>query len=216
MKYLAGILVLMLVVPVSANLLVNGDFETGDTTGWNVATFWTPGWGTAPPVLDAKTGIGTFGGLGIPHEGSYALAADISGHANYHVGAYQTVDTVPGVEYVVDGWFAGGIESSNDTAWWEVKVSPGMTSDPDAAGTVIAKKERANAQPGPHLEFQESFSNTFVASDTQTTLFLKWGRAESADWKISAAGFDALSVTPEPASLALLGLGGLVLLRRRR
>jgi hypothetical protein len=214
MRILIGLVVLAVAVPASANLLTNGGFEDG-TNAWTIATFWHAGWGSDAPVLSPKNApLGTFGGLGIPHEGAFSLATDISGHANFHVGAYQTVATVPGVTYTVSGWFAGGVEStSSDTNWWEILAAHGTTSNPDAAGTVIAKKERAAGGEG--MSFQESFSNTFVAEQTTTTLFLKWGASSSADWRIRAAAFDSLSIVPEPAALGLLVLG-LPLLRRRR
>lgn len=207
----AGLTALAVAMPASANLLTNGSFEDG-TNGWTTATFWSPGWGTPAPPLESKTSLGTFGGFGGPQDGSHYLAGDVSGHANYHVGAYQTFATVPGQIYTVSGWYAGGVEASNDTGWWEVKIAHGTTSDPDADGVVIAKQERSNGQ---YFDFAENFSNTFTAQDTTTTLFLKWGRAESADWKISGAAFDNLSVVPEPATLALLALG-LPMLRRRK
>lgn len=212
MRILVGLVVLAVAVPASANLLTNGGFEDG-TNGWTIATFWWAGWGTGAPVLHTSTGYGTFGGAS-PVEGSYFLGMDNSGHGNFHVGAYQTVNTVPGTTYTVSGWFSGGIEkTTGDTCWWEVRAAHGTTSDPDAAGTIIAKKERAAGGGG--MSFQENFSNTFVAEQTTTTLFLKWGRAASADWAIEAAAFDNLSIVPEPATLALLILG-LPLLRRRR
>jgi len=198
----------------AANLLTNGSFEDG-MNGWTKATFYWAGWGTGAPAINSITGLGTFGGFGGPQDGSRYAGFDISGHANYHVGAYQTFATEVGQTYDVTGWFAGGREAANDSMWWEIKVSPGMTSDPDAAGTLIAKREVGPNDPW--FSFTEDFAGQFVATDSMTTVFLKVGRVQSADWKISAAVFDNLKVelVPEPAA-ALLLLAGLPLLRRRR
>ncbi|MEJ5298327.1 MAG: PEP-CTERM sorting domain-containing protein [Armatimonadota bacterium] len=214
---------LLVATSASANLLVNGDFEDdnfgipGWVPGWTIATFWWPGWGSQPPMLDRKTGYSTFTGTGIPFSGNYFLATDIAGHANYHVGAYQTFNVTPGATYLVTGGFMGGVQQSNDTAWWEVKVADGTTTDPDAPGTVIAKKERPAGQG--FFQFREEFSGTFTANASTATIFLKWGRAQSADWVISAGGFDNLVVVPEPASIlalasGLAGMAGLALRRR--
>ncbi len=214
---------LLVATSASANLLVNGDFEDDNfgipnwVPGWTIATFWHPGWGTGAPMLDRKTGYSTFTGTGIPFSGNYFLATDTMGHGNFHVGAYQSFNVTPGATYLVTGGFMGGVQASNDNAWWEVKVADGTTTDPDAPGTIIAQKVRPAGEG--FFQFREEFSGTFTAGANTATIFLKWGRAQSADYVISAAGFDNLVVVPEPASIlalasGLAGMAGLALRRR--
>lgn len=212
-------------VTANANLLVNGDFEDdtfgipGFVPGWTTASFWDPGWGTGAPMLEVKTGLGIFGDVGNPFSGTHSLSKDVMGHGNFHVGAYQTFATAPGTMYSVTGGFAGGRQTANDTGWWEVRVANGTTTDPDAAGTVIAKKEAA---PGAQeMAFRETFANTFVATDVTSTIFVKWGRAQSADYIFSAGNFDNLvvEVVPEPGSMlalasGLAGMAGLILRKK--
>ena len=211
-----------------ANLLLNGGFEednwgmSGYLPSWTSAVFFypSPPWGTQAPVLSKIPSYGIFVGTGVPFEGSYFAGTDFGGHANFHVGLYQTFATTPGASYLVSGAFMGGVEDSNDNAWWEVKIAHGTTADPDAPGDVIAKKERLAGAGG--FSFRETFGPVmFTATDTTSTMFLKWGRLQSADYKLEACGFDAMSVelVPEPGSLialasGLIGFAGLALRKR--
>ena len=211
-----------------ANLLSNGSFEednwgmSGYFPGWTQAVFYFPDppWGTQAPVLNKIASYGIFVGTGVPFDGSFFAGTDFGGHANFHIGLYQTFATTPGQSYLVSGGFMGGVEDSNDTAWWEVLIANGTTTDPDAAGTVIAKKERAAGAGG--FSFRETFGPViFTATESTSTMFLKWGRVQSADYRLEACGFDALSVelVPEPGSLlalasGLAGFAGLALRKR--
>lgn len=228
MKKLVLVFALLAVASVAhANLLVNGGFEDdnwgipGFFPGWTQAVFYAPDppWGTAPPTLNRVAGYGIFVGTGVPFEGSYMAGTDYGGHANFHIGLYQTFATVPGQQYLISGGFMGGVQDSNDTAWWEVKIEDGTTTNPDDPGTVIAKKERL--PNGGEIAFREAFGPVlWTATQTTSTIFLKWGRVQSADYKLEACGFDAINieVVPEPAGIVALasGLLGFAGLLRKR
>lgn len=194
-----GVLVMLAVVTAAGgmafgqNLLVNGSFEDSpDLVGWNKATWYSTNWGELPPNITKRTGWGTFTGTGVPFEGAYLAGTDRSGQANFHVGMYQTFNTTAGQLYEVTGGYMGGVENSSDTAWWEVRVVPGTSTNPDDPGVIIAKKERL--PNGGWIQFRETFSNTFTASATTATIFLKWGRVSSSSYVAECGGWDNLAV----------------------
>jgi len=102
--FAAGI-ALILANSAKANLVVNGDFESGDFTGW--ALFGNTGF----------TGVsGSFGGVS-PESGSYQAYFGAVGSAG---GIAQTVvTTTPGASYSFDFWLYnfGGTPSSVNVTW---------------------------------------------------------------------------------------------------
>ena len=96
---LVSLLGLCMTQSAKANLITNGGFETGDTTGWS---------GFAEVVSLAD-------GFSV-HSGNYA-AADQGATG---VFAAQNVTTTPGASYVIDFWVAGEIGSGSivlDVYW---------------------------------------------------------------------------------------------------
>jgi hypothetical protein len=185
-------------VTYAPTLFRNGGFELGDPTDANDMPGWTyvqfrpwPGWGSPPPTLAKKTAV-VLGG--VPCEGTFFGGGDAGGHANFHVGLVQNFTTVPGATYRVTGCYFGGLQNSNDTGWWEVLIKDGITENPDITpgSTLIAKKERL--PNGGDINFNENFDGTFVAASDSSTILLKWGRSESADWKYSMAGWDNIAI----------------------
>lgn len=84
------IIILFLVIPVNANMIVNGDFETGNTTGWTY-TGATPAFGS---WTDAN-----FGDI----FGDYVIGI------NYNTNLYQIFDPNEATE--LKYWATGGITS---------------------------------------------------------------------------------------------------------
>jgi len=92
--FIAPVLLLLLAVSgASANLIVNGGFETGDFTGWTV-TGGPPDCGTT-----AVDGIST----NVPHSGTYAACFANPTNMTF---ISQTIATVPGQDYVFSMWYA--------------------------------------------------------------------------------------------------------------
>jgi hypothetical protein len=86
-----------------ANLLTNGDFETGDFTGWNVAANYT----------DVVSTSSTLGG---PQSGNYFAALGSVGSLGT---VSQTVATSAGQNYDLSYWFASDGYGPNyfDVLW---------------------------------------------------------------------------------------------------
>jgi hypothetical protein len=98
MKYLKAILVILAIIFATsstaiANLVVNGDFETGDLTGW-AEVGGTPGsWWV----------IGTPSGA-IPHSGTYNATTDTARPTFQYIS--QSIATTPGQSYTVEFWLS--------------------------------------------------------------------------------------------------------------
>ena len=91
----------LLVQTAAANLVDNGDFETGDFTGWNVTYNYPPG----PTPFVEKPG----------HSGDYAAWFAATGTSDDKIS--QTIATVSDQKYLFSFWlehYEGTVEGSNE------------------------------------------------------------------------------------------------------
>jgi hypothetical protein len=167
--------------PASANLLVNGSFESGDFSGWTQI---------GNTGFTGVTGI--FGGVP-PEDGNFQA---FFGAVNSPGGISQTVATVPGASYSLSFWLFnfGGTPSS-----YEV----------DFGGSVLTAATDPGPFPYTHYQF-----NVTAAAALSTVSF-------SFQQNPSYFLLDNVQLnTPEPSTLAIGGVGGLLALaygvRRRR
>jgi hypothetical protein len=182
----------------AANLLTNGGFEDGDTgqvgsvviPGWN--SWGSNGWhnNDAGAVIDTKSMKFWWDG----------------------VGMWQDYAATPGNTYT---YSVQVIDASRDTSPnnWDLQIEAEFY---DAANVQLLATPvgyfDSTIQPN---DTWIGIGGSIVAPAGTTT-----GRVviRSLDWQPGIAGalyFDNVSVTPEPATMILLGLGGLLLRRRK-
>jgi uncharacterized protein (DUF362 family) len=115
-------------LPIKHNLLVNGDFETGTSTGW---TAWQSPWGGSFIRDFANTESGRLG--------NYCLRlgnASTSGS----FGVYQEVNVTPGKTYRVDAYWRG--QKLGDMNWFEVLLIDGAwdMAKADSGGEPVVRQ----------------------------------------------------------------------------
>lgn len=189
--------------PASANLLTNPGFETA-------------------PFVDDGSGVGKwqpFGGTGIglptlstidstmPLSGANNAHLQLDNIANQFAGLFQDVSVSAGDNVVFSGWTkdlgldAGGGEIRIE--WRDSVANVEVTRTPNTVPVLT---------PGEYTQW--SLATLVPAgADTARVVYAiqSFGAGPNQNHLL-----DDLSFVPEPASLALLGLGGLMVAGRRR
>ena len=201
------ILILGLVSNASANMLQNGSFETGDTSWWpssrsGAIGYYTDGtdWNNPPEATcDGGSHWGTMGG----------------GASGVYWGwAYQEVAYTGSV--VLDGCIKGGLAGGGTFAVYLVDGPYSSTEDgsPLKTTSIIDKAEI------PLVGGMSWTAVNLSGNASSGTVTVVWGLTSvpgnGQPWGSQTIHGDAFNLVPEPATIALLGLGGLALLRKRR
>jgi hypothetical protein len=203
--------VLAMVTPAFAlPTIVNGDFSNG-TTGW---TAYGSGWG----INEARSydDIGAFpADLGNAPYASVTFWSNMGHSGQGSGGRYQVVDVTGFVgQQLTLEFLAHWHNHGQSFAWHEWGVIDGTHNNPNDFGgaTVWLFKREAPANGNPSDDWQQH-SVDFTPTQSTVTVFYKGG-TNTGDASITRV--DNFAIVPEPATLALLGLGALPLLRRRR
>jgi hypothetical protein len=239
-KAVLGLMVLgFMATGAHANLFVNGDFSVPLNT---VATDWFwwnadgGGIGTALPT-SAGAGQGQIQITGGELHNNNATASQY--------GYFRVINTTPGVTYTLTADWRNptGIGASNEWVelnWvdtnsnhtstaglaqiinnlngWPAGAQPGQLYKKDTFAGVHPKGATSpwTESLGPGLEYtlfsgrRNKNSAVLVATGNRSVIHLKSGHTGGSTF------YDNISFVPEPATLSLLALGGLAILRRRQ
>lgn len=202
------------------NVLNNGNFETGDYSGW---TAWNSSWADS-------FSISVVDDTNDPVYSGYSLKLDAT---NGSFGIYQEINSVAGQEYTINGMFSG----TGQLDWVEVLMfnDDGRTINKQAdeeplASSIIAKVDGWGQNGGPNFGWSSItdkyataglHTNTITATGSKIYVVLKGGTSNSNGPGCNVkAYFDDFTVTttPEPSSLLALasGIGALGFGLRRK
>lgn len=175
----------------SANMLTNGGFETGDASSWNNVSGWTAA-GTS-----AKDG--SFGAVSAGDIGSDELLM-------------QSATLVAGQEYSLKGFYRIDVAKSAATEGWR-NFLLGFFDHPTWGSP---QNQAVMTLSGAAVTDWTAFEVKYTPTEAQVGMGLGVGAKQGKmDCVVSV---DSLSLTavPEPATMSVLALGALSLIRRRR
>ena len=179
----------------NAELLTNGDFEAGAGVGWSQWWGGNSGVGVPDPIEgDLCGGVwwsddGIFQGMTVG-PGTYTISGELSQeNLAERIGVIVAEAGVWNPDKYGPG--IGGID-----VWWsqQIEITPSDPMNTWLSGSTVIDNTAAGA--------------TYL----NVNLFM----IDQGSAPAGIVRFDNISVVPEPASLVLLGLGGLLLRRKRR
>ena len=205
MKKLMFTMSVAMLLVVGANAaLINGDFELGDNA--NGATNWTDFEAAANDVYYVP------GGDTSRYPDPWSRSMTLKGYSGA-TGSQQILDAVQdSYTFSFDAGFRNdGVAGSADlvVSIWDTVAGAALASE-----TITVSASGTVAQSDPTWG---NWNNYTVTLDVDTTgvseVALRFANSSGGTWQSSAM---VDNVVPEPATLALLGLGAIVTRRRRK
>jgi hypothetical protein len=199
-KVMVLMAVLAMAATANANLLTNGGFETGDETGW---TKWGAPWGPSPTSVVTPGYLSTW--------------ASQHGTGGSH-GLFQTVAVPIGTVVTVDAYWKGQSINWTELMLWTQPApgGEGARADTGAAADIAFKRDNFGLNPPNTWDWQLASLSDHPSANNGTVVSQGYVVVATKNGNAGTAWFDDIVLTPEPTALALLALGFLPMLRRRR
>lgn len=177
----------------AAELLRNGDFETGDSTGWNYWETYPWDGDGAPVESPSHVAVEVTGIRDTPvppvTSGFFALTQHIYLNVTARGGLYQEVKVIMNTPYVLTGHMAFSGDDIGDITVIGILDGPW---NPTLAFTTINKYYLSGNALSPWIEF----SLTIIPSKDIVTIFTEsrqdWAHGKVTGW------YDDLSLLPVP------------------
>jgi len=191
----------------NADVLVNGNFQTGDVTGWGTwggtAVTDQDNLGNALPQT-GRSSVGGYGDYAGIAWGPWWGAWGNSGHNQVFAASAGQSWTMTGDLMMLAN------DAITDDAFGVLKLV-----FKDAGGTEIWGQDLGQVNATSTPDIWQNLILTGVAPAGTATVEALALFFQPTGVGVGAMFYDNITLVPEPATLALLGLGGLVLRRRK-